>query len=60
MDELKRREFQTISDFIRSLFINYVNNLRTTREKIIFQNIFSPIENAINFGKQISINIMVK
>lgn len=60
MDELKRREFQTFSDFIRSLFINYVNNLRTTREKIIFQNIFSPIENAINFGKQISINIMVK
>ena len=55
MDELKRREFQTISDFIRSLFINYVNNLRTTREKIIFQDIFSPIENAINFGKQISI-----
>ena len=46
MDELKRREFQTISDFIRSLFINYVNNLRTTREKIIFQDIFSPIENA--------------
>ena len=60
MDELKRREFKTISDFIRSLFINYVNNLRTTREKIIFQNIFSPIENTINFGKQISINIMVK
>ena len=55
MDELKRREFQTISDFIRSLFINYVNNLRTTREKIIFQDIFSPIENPINFEKQISI-----
>lgn len=55
MDELKRREFETISDFIRSLFINYVNNLRTTREKIIFQDIFSPIENAINFEKQISI-----
>ncbi len=55
MDELKRREFETISDFIRSLFINYINNLRTTREKIIFQDIFSPIENAINFEKQISI-----
>lgn len=47
IDCLKKNEIKSNSDYLRLIYFEYINNLKTIREKILFSDIFNKLESYI-------------
>lgn len=56
IDCLKKNEIKSNSDYLRLIYFEYINNLKTIREKILFSDIFNKLESYILNSEKVIID----
>lgn len=55
-DEMIRHKIEVNSEYLRCLYFQYINNLKTNREKILFNSNFKILQKSIENKEKIKIN----